>query len=104
MNANATDTPSAIDRSAIAARRNRHRHRRPRSPVGARNTRVENGGVRTFSPIVTERDTRALSAHAAAVEPAAALQLLPDHADQNGGHPRWQERARSDAPGPDPVV
>src|SRR6202051_3442468 len=46
-----------------------------------------------------ERNPRAVSAHDAAVEPAAPLQRLPDHDNQYGYRSRWPQRADPDAVG-----
>src|SRR5580704_10101190 len=46
-----------------------------------------------------ERNPRAVSAHDAAVEPAAALQCVPDHDNQYGYRSRWSERTNPDAVG-----
>src|ERR1700674_534620 len=45
-----------------------------------------------------ERNPRAVSAHDTAVEPAAALQCVPDN-DQYGYRSRWSERTNPDAVG-----
>src|ERR1700693_2716240 len=46
-----------------------------------------------------ERNPRAVSAHDAAIEPAAPLQCLPDHDNQYGYRSRWPERTDADAVG-----
>src|ERR1700676_230091 len=46
-----------------------------------------------------ERNPRAVSAHDAAVKPAAPLQCLPNRDNQYGYRSRWPERADADAVG-----
>src|SRR6202051_3297703 len=50
-------------------------------------------------PLHVERNPRSLSAYDAAVEPAAALQCVPDHDNQYGYRSRWPERTDPDAVG-----